>query len=334
MIKVGVLRGGSSPEYGVSLKTGEHILRYLREEPLSNKYEAIDILIDREGVLHYKGLAIPMERLPHLVDVIINALHGYYGEDGKIQNEFEKLGLKYTGSGPFASAVGMNKVLAKEEFAKHGINAPMHIIMPSWHTANTKLSLDEYVKYFTQYIFQKMPPPWVIKPVSSGSSDRVSLAKTLPVLEQILFMFSEDEDDLMVEEHIEGREVSVGIVEGLRGENLYNTPIVEIRKPKQSIFSYSHKYEEPTARALGKFTEQEKQNITDTAKLVHKHLGLSQYSETDMILHPRRGIYVLEVNTLPGLTETSLLPYALDSVGVSMSEFIEHLIQTAELKSK
>src|ERR1700752_4751281 len=124
MIKVGVLRGGPSPEYGVSLKTGEHILQYLREEPLSNKYEALDILINRDGVMHYKGFAIPMEKLPHLADVIINALHGRYGEDGKIQNELEKLGIKYTGSGPFASAIGMHKVLVKEEFAKHGIQAP------------------------------------------------------------------------------------------------------------------------------------------------------------------------------------------------------------------
>ena len=114
--RVGVIRGGPSSEYEVSLKTGGSVLQYLPEQ-----YEGHDILIDRRGQWHLGGLPTTPARAARQVDVIFNAMHGEYGEDGKVQNLLDQLGVPYTGSGTFASAVGMNKALAKNVFKQNGL---------------------------------------------------------------------------------------------------------------------------------------------------------------------------------------------------------------------
>ncbi len=329
MIRVGVLRGGPSEEYGVSLATGEHILSHLCEEPLSNKYEPLDILVDKNGAWHVGGLQTSLEKLHHKVDVIINALHGAYGEDGKVQNELAQWNIPYTGSGAFASARSMHKVLAKEAFRNAGIKTPKHIIMPDWGGSQTSLSRRDYTDAYAREAFNTMAPPWIVKPVSSGSSDRICLAKTLPDLAEILFILSENEGDFMIEEYIDGREVTVGLIEGFRGEKLYKLPIVEIQKVRGGVHGYTDKYESPAKRYTNSFEDKGKKLLMDIAERVHNELDLSHYSSVDIILHPKRGPYVLEANSLPGLTPVSIFPHALQSVGASMSELIDHIIKLA-----
>ena len=116
MIKVGVVRGGPSSEYEISLQTGANILSHLRAQKLNKNYKAIDILIDKNGDWYKNGIPVTIEQIFNSVDVIFNALHGEYGEDGKIQQVLDQWGIPYTGSGSFASASGFNKALAKKQF--------------------------------------------------------------------------------------------------------------------------------------------------------------------------------------------------------------------------
>ena len=176
MIRVGVIRGGVSPEYEISLQTGGRVLQTLAEK-LSSKYKPVDILIDRDGLWHVGGLPASLPRIQHGADVFFNALHGEYGEDGKLQQLLENLNIPYTGSGPLASAVGMNKSLTKEHFTRLGFKTPRHEYVFSYKNAGTDPAVDgasepleKYLERSAYKVFQKLPPPWVVKPVSGGSS--------------------------------------------------------------------------------------------------------------------------------------------------------------------
>ncbi|MEI6494965.1 MAG: D-alanine--D-alanine ligase, partial [bacterium] len=162
-IRVGVLRGGPSHEYDVSLKTGNSVLR-----GLSSDYKKHDILVDKTGLWHINGVPTVPQQLNNQVDVIINAMHGEYGEDGKVQNILDQVGIPYTGSGHMASSLGMNKVLAKEIFAQNNIKTPRGLIVAQDLDSETA----------AREIFNRLSPPWIIKPVSGGSSVGLYLAKT------------------------------------------------------------------------------------------------------------------------------------------------------------
>src|SRR3989344_914850 len=124
MIRVGVLRGGVSPEYNISLLSGEHLLSHLRGEKFNDRYKPVDLLITKDGAWHVNGLPASMEKISRSVDVIWNTLHGEYGEDGQVQKILDNWNIPYTGSGALSSALGYNKVLAKEQFKKLQIKTP------------------------------------------------------------------------------------------------------------------------------------------------------------------------------------------------------------------
>lgn len=330
MIRVGVVRGGISSEYDVSLKTGANVLFHLQSDKLNSKYKAIDILIDKEGVWHVKGRPVTMEDISNSVDVIFNALHGDFGEDGKIQQILEQWGIPYTGSGPFASAVGYNKILAKQEFEKLGIKTPGYTVHDSYNSA-TGESSEDYAKRTAKSIWEKISPPWVVKLPSSGSSVGVEICKTFPELVEALTRSESTNGTILVEEMVVGKEATVPILENFRGKKFYVLPPVEIRVPKhKTFFDYDAKYSGISEEVCpGNFTREEKDELERLASLIHTGLNLDHYSRSDFIIHPRRGIYALEVNTLPGLTDESITPRAIRAVGASMPEFIDHILGLA-----
>lgn len=319
--RVGVLRGGPSNEYEVSLNSGASVLDALRKYH-DSRYLARDIFIDREGVSHIDGVPVPIEDIPNRVDVIFNALHGTYGEDGKIQSFLEIHGVPFTGSGSLGSAVGMNKVLAKKVFESHGIKIPMSM----------DISSDDFVNdlhNFSKKLFHTLHLPAVVKPSASGSSVGVSIVKSYDALPAALSSAAEHGDVIMIEEFIPGIEATCGVVEGFRGEELYALPPVEIR-PKTEFFDYQAKYEGKSEEIVpATFSDKIKAEIEELAKKIHRALDLRHYSRSDFIIHPRRGIYALEVNTLPGLTKESLVPKSLRAVGSDVHEFVDHLIGLA-----
>lgn len=315
-IKVAILRGGPSGEHDVSLKTGKSVL-----ENLPDKYIPTDVFIDKEGLWHIEGFPVKPEKVFADTDIVFNALHGTYGEDGKVQQLLEYFKIPFTGSGALASAIGMNKILSKEIFKKHGIKTPIH----------TTIKLGDEIHDFSKRLFRSFPMPVVIKPNNSGSSLGVSIASTSEGIEKAITEAFRHSETVLIEEFIKGREATCGVVDKFRGKDTYALLPIEIRKPKESeFFDFDAKYGGKSEEICpGNFTKKEKEMIQKMAEDTHKALGLKHYSRSDFIIHPKRGVYILEINTLPGLTKESLIPKSLKAVGCSFSDFLDHLITLA-----
>ena len=315
-IKVAVLRGGPGVENEVSMKSGKNVL-----ENLSDKYIPMDVFVSKEGSWYLDGVAVQPEKIFRNVDVVFNAMHGEYGEDGKVQQLMDKFGVKYTGSKALASALGMNKVLAKEIFIKAGLKTPVYKVVKN----------GENLKDIDQTIFKTFPVPAIIKPGGSGSSIGVSVVKTLkeilPAIEKAL----KYSDVIIIEEFIKGKEATCGVVEKFRREPIYPLLPIEIATPKEfEFYGYEAKYSGCSSTTCpGNFSEKEKKELQDMAIKAHSILGLRHYSRSDFIVSPKRGVYILEVNTLPGLTKDSLMPKSLEAVGCSFSYFLDHVITLA-----
>jgi D-alanine-D-alanine ligase len=312
-IRVGVLRGGPSSEYDVSLKTGKTVLNALSPE----KYDPIDIFIDKDGEWHIGGYPLTPDRAVQHIDVIFNAMHGEYGEDGEVQRILENLSVPYTGSRAMASAVAMHKAHAKDAFARHGLQMAPHILFDT----NTQ-DEDDIVE-----IFRTFPQPSVVKPMMSGSSVGVSMVNRFDELADAIARAAEYSPIVLIESFIDGKEATCGVIEDFRGEDLYALPVVEIIPPEDSaFFDYDAKYGgETEERVPGRFSGDETAQIQDIARRAHEAVGALHYSRTDCIVSPR-GIFVLEINTLPGLTEASLFPKSLDAIGVPFAHFLDHVI--------
>ena len=317
-IRVGVLRGGPSSEYEISLKTGAEVLKYLPE-----KYNPVDIFIDKSGLWHLKGRPID----PHLVfrhlDVVFNALHGEYGEDGVVQEILDAHGFPYTGSTRFTSAMAMNKAAAKGMLGSSGIKTPYY-----------KILRREQIKSLSglaRRLHRSFPQPCVVKPLAKGSSVGISVAFTLDELINALEVGFTIAETLLVEEYIAGREATCGVIDDFRGEHFYSLLPIEIKPPKQSsFFDYYAKYSGKSREICpGNFSRAESAKLQELARKVHSALGLQHYSRSDFIVHHKRGIYFLEVNALPGLTTECPFPKALEAVGCSFPNFLDHVIGLA-----
>ncbi len=313
---VGVLRGGPSREHEVSLKSGASIIAYLPED----RYLARDIYIDKQGQWHDRGRTTTPERALRQVDVVLNGLHGEYGEDGEVQRLLERFGVPYAGSDSFASYLAMHKVMSKMQVREAGV------LTPEFRHLDQSTDLEE----MTSEIIHDFHQPVVIKPIGWGSSVGVSIVGGYaPVLTALRELFASGAESVLVEEYIRGREATVGVVEGLRGEALYTLPAVEIIPPEGDFFSYEAKYSGKTREIVpGNFSRVTAEELGRLARLTHRTLGLRHYSRSDFIIAPQ-GIYYLETNALPGLTDQSLLPKSLASVGVSLGDFFTHLVNLA-----
>lgn len=335
MIRVGVIRGGISSEYEVSLNTGANVLSHLRSDKMSGKYKPIDILIDKNGVWHIQGKPVTIEDISKKVDVIFNALHGDFGEDGKVQQMLEQWSIPYTGSGPLPSAIGYNKLLAKEQFIKLGVKTPAYLYFESnpYGAPESIGELENIAKKTAKDVLYKFPAPWVVKFASSGSSVGVTICKTFPDLINALQEGISQNVNLLIEELIEGKEATVPVLEKFRGQDYYVLPPIEIRVPTSKVFfDYDVKYGEGSENVEicpGNFTNSEKEELMQLAATIHKGLNLDHYSRSDFIIHSKKGIYALEVNTLPGLTDESITPKALRAVGSTMPEFLNHILKLA-----
>lgn len=323
-IRVGVLRGGISPEYDVSLKTGGAVLRHLSAE----KYAPADLLITKDGQWHLNGRPADLPKISRNVDVIWNALHGEYGEDGKVSGLLDHFSIPYTGSKALPSALGMNKVLAKKFFVKAGIKTPASRVIENYGIEEAER--ERLARETAFDIFRTITPPWILKPISGGSSVGTQIIKTYPDLIQTLLAFAQSGTDMLLEEFIRGKEATCGVIDSFRGEEIYSLLPVEIRPASgRAFFDYEAKYGGDTEEIVpGNFSRDESIELQRLAALAHATLRLRHYSRSDFIVTPR-GIYILETNTLPGLTESSLLPKSLHAVGSSLSEFLDHVITLA-----
>ena len=318
-IRVGVVRGGPSSEYAVSLKTGESVLHNLNTE----RYDPVDILISTHGDWYVNGVRTDLGAIAHQVDVVWNALHGTYGEDGKVQRLLESFNIPYTGSGVIPSALGMHKGLAKERFKEAGLLTPMGDVIAS----------EGNVEETAFHLFRNRHLPVIVKPVAGGSSVATRIARTYEDLVAAIAQASRY-GDVLVEEFIEGTEATCCVVDANTPREHFVLYPIEIVPPKsKDFFDYDAKYSgESEEFCPGRFTPETDAALREFAQKAHDAIGARHYSRSDFIISPR-GIYVLEINTLPGLTETSLFPKALRAGGVELSEFLDHVI-TLSLSGK
>jgi D-alanine-D-alanine ligase len=319
MRTVAVLRGGIGDEHDVSLRSGKTVLTHIPQD----MYTVLDVFIDRDGVWHMHGIPKKPEHILGCTDVVFNALHGTYGEDGTVQELLDRLGVPYTGSRTLASKIGINKTLTKEMVECVGIRVPRSMIV------SVSPSLEDDILR----AFRSFPQPSVIKPNTSGSSVGVTLAKNFTEFKEGIRHAFQYAKDVIVEEYVKGKEATLGVIDNFRGSALYALPPVEIIPPPQrSFFDYDAKYSgETEERCPGNFTREEVEALQQSALKAHTALGLAQYSRSDFIV-TTQGVYFLEVNTLPGLTEQSLLPKSLSAVGIPLSEFIVHILTLAQEK--
>ncbi len=311
-----VLRGGPSREHEVSLKSGHTIFSNLPKE----RFTARDIYIDKQGIWHERGIPTTPDRVLRGTDVALIGLHGEYGEDGEVQKLLEQFGVPYAGANSFASYVAMHKVLAKEKAREAGLLTPKYAYVEN--SSDIPAIAREVNRTFLQ--------PVIVKPVKWGSSVGISIVHGYAPLEAaVRALMDEGAQGVLIEEVIKGTEATAGVVEGLRGEELYGLPPVEILPPGKDFFSYDAKYSGASKEICpGRFSKSVTDELITQARTMHNALGLRHYSRSDFIVSPK-GIYYLETNTLPGLTSQSLLPKSLASVGVTLPEFFTHLADLA-----
>lgn len=304
--KIGVLLGGPSTEREISFKSGKAVFNALQQ--LGLKVEAIDIDTDniKENMRLIKSRKI---------NCAFVALHGRFGEDGSIQMILETLKIPYTGSGIWASRLAMDKIASRRIFEVYGLKVPRYKTLNK-AAYNTK-----------SRIYDSLNFPLVVKPATGGSSIGLSIAdKTKKLNKAIALAFSFDEN-IIIEEYIEGRELTVGILDERA------LPVIEII-PKKIFFDYEAKYQPGLTDYVvpAKLKERLARKIKDTALAAHRLLGCFGCSRVDMILNKTELPYVLEVNTIPGLTNTSLLPKAAGAIGIPFEKLCLTLIKLAHEK--
>ncbi len=288
-MRVVVLMGGRSAEREISLKSGQAVLRALQE--LGHEAIALDLTEDL------------CERLREIKpDKVFIALHGPYGEDGRVQGLLDILGIPYVGSGVLGSSIAMDKDITKKVLSFHGIKVPKWICV---REKGEELNWDIY--------------PAVVKPADQGSSVGLFVVNGREEAKEAIEKCLEISKKVMVEEYIEGRDITVGI---LKGKPL---PPIEI-KPKKGIYDYESKYTKGMTEYT--FLEEEEfvEKLQEIALLAYKVLELKDLSRIDFRVNREGTPYLLEVNTIPGLTELSLFPMACKRVGIDFKELISMLL--------
>jgi D-alanine-D-alanine ligase len=303
-LTVALLAGGVSSEREVSLQSGDQV------------YEALDK--DKYQIRRYD----PKTDLGRLVenasgiDVALIILHGPYGEDGTVQGLLDLLDIPYQGSGVLGSALAMNKAVTKKLYENAGLHVPPYII---WDR-NDNVNVDACVK--------QLGLPLVVKPVSGGSSVGMSIVRSSAGLQVALDKAIDFDSAVMAETYIAGVELTAGVI---GNKKLKALPVIEI-VPDQSreFFDYEAKYTPGVTQEIcpARIDEELTQQAQSYAKIAHQALYCRGYSRTDMILIDRK-IYVLETNTIPGMTATSLLPQAAQAGGLSFSQLMDNLIELA-----
>lgn len=317
-IRVGVLRGGPSNEHDISLETGKQIIEHLPK----SKYQPLDIFISKQGKWFYQDKELEPDKILTLVDAVFNGLHGYYGEDGKVQKILESHQKFYTGSRVLSSMTAMDKSFSRELFKKAGLK-----IAPGF-----AVKKQDDPKEILRRAVVEIGPPWIIKPTESGSSIGVGVARNPYEFVLALENCLRDWDRAIIEKYIKGREATVAILENFRKSAYYPLPIIEIIPADEStkIFDYQSKYNSRTREICpGRFNDKIKEKAFESAVLAHQALGLRHYSRIDMIITPQDEIYVLEANSLPGLTKESLFPKAASAVGLEFPNLLDHLVELA-----
>lgn len=339
-MKVVVLAGGISTERDVSLSSGKMIYQAVKrlghqavllDVYLGMEREDIETIFEsdedfakdiadvkeinpdisavkamrRDGGKSYFGPNVI--RICQMADVVFLGLHGEDGENGKVQAAFDLLGIRYTGTDFVSSALSMDKSLAKELFMQNGIPTPAGTVVKRGQQGKTRI-----------------PLPCVVKVCSGGSSIGVSIARNEEEYEAALQDAFQYDDEVIVEQYIEGRELTCCVLDGKA------LPIVEI-VPKEGFYDYKNKYQAGATEELcpAPISEESTRRIQKISEDVFRVLRLKKYARMDFMMDQDGNPYCLEANTLPGMTPTSLIPQEAAAVGISYDQLCQKIIDMA-----
>lgn len=300
--RIGVLLGGRSAEREISLLSGQAILAALGDKG----YLAFPIEADE---------SLAQRLREEKIEIAFIGLHGRLGEDGAVQGLLEIMRIPYTGSGVLASALAMNKVISRQIFSHHSLPVPNYLVLH--HSEVRDLAKPSW------------PFSWpvVVKPCQEGSSVGVSIianAQALPAALEKAFSY---DSEIIVEEYIKGREISVGILDN---QALGAIEIV----PKMEFYSYEAKYTEGLTQHIfpAPLTKADYERVLSLALKAHLSLGCEGATRVDLLLRENGEPVVLEVNSLPGMTPLSLLPEIARGVGITFPDLVERILLGARLK--
>jgi D-alanine-D-alanine ligase len=295
--RIGVLMGGTSAERDVSLRSGQAIYRSLQN--LGYNVISVDVGRDICTLLPAEG-----------VQIAFLALHGGYGENGSIQGMLEVLGIPYTGSGVLASAMAMDKEVSKKVFRYHDIPVPRYVVLD--HQSVNDMPIVDF------------DLPWVVKPASEGSSIGVSIVRQEHDFKKAIEQARIYGLRIIIEEYIDGKEIQIGI---LNGKAIGG---VEVR-PSLEFYSYEAKYTSGLTEYIlpPEVEEVVYDRAAATAFSAHQALGCKGATRVDLRIDRKGDPYVLEVNTIPGMTETSLLPKIAHVAGYDFPDLIEEILRGA-----
>ncbi|MBF0590815.1 MAG: D-alanine--D-alanine ligase [Nitrospirae bacterium] len=298
--RIVVLMGGISSEREISIKSGTAVLATLSEEGYNvTSLDARRDVVSRLIALH--------------PDVVFIALHGGWGENGAIQGLLDILEIPYSGSGVLASALAMDKHTSKIMFTSHGVDVTPYKVIDRANVVGDLIVQEP-----------QWPMPWIIKPNAEGSSVGISIVRSTPQYAEAIDQAFQFGNKVLVERFIKGKEIQVGI--------LGNRPIgcVEVR-PCGEFYDYTAKYTVGQTRYIlpPEISQETSYMVTEAAIRAFNALSCSGYARVDTILSEDGEVYVLEVNTLPGMTATSLLPKIARSAGVSFLGLIEEILALA-----
>jgi len=339
-INVAVLMGGRTAEHEVSMQTGRIIVNALNKE----KYNVKPIVITKKGKwlipcgyigqLDYNhdmtdimalstGVALD-KAMEEKVDVVFIAMHGPLGEDGTVQGLLELADMPYTGSNVLASSLAMHKMMSRKIFEHDGMNVPRSMVFTSYEWNNDALSVISKVKETIGF-------PCVLKPMELGSSVGISISKT----EHDLKIGSEDvlehANEVLVEEYLEGPEFTCAVLGAVNGQEPVALVPTQIIPVSSDFFDYKAKYTPGATKEVTPpqgISDEKIREFQEIAVRAHKLLGCGGMSRTDMIIRDDV-IYVLELNTIPGMTETSLYPQAAEAMGIKFQELLDRIIEIA-----
>lgn len=299
--KIAVLMGGPGSEREVSLATGRGVSKALR----SLGAEVVDVDVRDENF-----------ELSHDVDLAFLTIHGTFGEDGQLQQILEDRGVAYTGDGIEESRIAFDKILSKERFRENNVTTPYWQVVKSGQRPT-------------------IPLPIVVKPPRQGSTVGVVIVKNARELDSAVAEAAKYDGELLIEKFVPGRELTVGIL----GDQAL--PILEII-PKGGFYDFTNKYPFLNPQAGGgaehvcpaKIDNDKTEEIQDLALKAYRALGLQVYSRVDVILSENNEPFVLEINTIPGMTEASLLPEAAAAAGISYVDLCTRIIELSRARSE
>lgn len=307
--------GGPSLEHDISIKTGENIINFLDKV----KYKPRSIVIEKDG-------RWPLEpaKLKKQFDVAFIAMHGTYGEDGTIQGILEEVGLPYTGSTVLTSALAMNKYASLQLLKDDGLIVPPSFLVSKTKWQEMPAAVVYHLKNFFGY-------PLIIKPNDGGSSIATNIVENEYGLSGAFNEVFNVSRHALIQPYLSGREATCGVLDQGWAGSAYALPPTEIVSKVSRFFDYRAKYDPAGADEItpARFGEPVNKIIQRTAIRVHQILNCRHLSRTDFIVGNNGNIYILEVNTIPGLTAASLIPRAAQAIGISFSSLLDNIIKAA-----